>query len=555
MKKLNSDKDVSRIRIEGNIPFVNSDDISLVLVDTPGPNNSRNSDHKETTYKILSESSKAVVLYVLNATQFGTNDDNHLLSIVADSMKVGGKQSRDRFIFVVNKLDEFKKDEDNVESLLQNVRDYLADRGIENPNIYPASALTALDIRTILAESDDDDDDDVYKAKGNVRKLNKNEELHLEKYAPLPTSVMEKINNRLNEAVKKGDLNEQALIHSGIVSIEEAIRMYVMKYAKTAKIKNVADTFTARIESANAFERTKLQIADNKNRSTEIIKSIDSIEAKLKSGEEAKKFKKRIEELDYKKDIEHGVTKILSKSQKMLTDYLSDTKDTNNKLTREEAEDICKEYAELADDILVKEKVYLENLISNAVQKNAKYLLGLYKVKLRDLAKDMNIRDIELDTYNIMSGEIPSYDIESLIVGSSKTEQVKVGETWIENTDKKWYKPWTWFQSSGYYKDIMGDHEYIDKQTLSEQFFAPIEEQLYANSQNSKKYAEEQTKKIKKDFLSKFNDLDKVLKKKLDELKSYATDMEYTEKKLADLKFKLKWLEGIQNRINEILDI
>ena len=47
----------------------------------------------------------------------------------------------------------------------------------------------------------------------------------------------------LSEARANGDANEEALIHTGIVPIEMAIRMYVQKYAKTAKIKNIVDTF------------------------------------------------------------------------------------------------------------------------------------------------------------------------------------------------------------------------------------------------------------------------------------------------------------------------
>lgn len=259
MERLNSNPMVSKIRTEGNIPFVTSEDVALVLVDTPGPNNSRDPEHRAATYRMLSESSKTVVLYIMNATQLAVDDDNNLLSHVAESMKVGGKQSRDRFIFVVNKLDDFKKGEDSIDAALQKVRDYLADNGIENPNIYPASALTALNIRTILAESDDDDDDDVYEAKGKVRKFNRNEEMHFEKYAPLPASVRGHIANRLAEAVKNGDVNEQALIHSGVVPVEEAIRMYVRKYAKTAKIKNIVDTFITRIESAHTFETTSIE--------------------------------------------------------------------------------------------------------------------------------------------------------------------------------------------------------------------------------------------------------------------------------------------------------
>ena len=78
METMNQDPNVSKIRIEGNIPFVSSDDVSLVLVDTPGPNNSRDPEHKAATYRMLSESSKAVVLYILNATQLAVNDDYNL---------------------------------------------------------------------------------------------------------------------------------------------------------------------------------------------------------------------------------------------------------------------------------------------------------------------------------------------------------------------------------------------------------------------------------------------------------------------------------------------
>ena len=181
MERLNANPDVARIHIEGDIPFVKAkDDVALVLVDTPGPNNARDPEHRAATFRMLSESSKTLVLYIMNATQLAVDDDNNLLSHVAESMKVGGKQSRDRFIFVLNKLDDFKKGEDSVESAIKKVREYLADNGIENPNIYPASALTALNIRTILAQSNDEDEDEVYDAKGKVRKFNRNEEMHFE---------------------------------------------------------------------------------------------------------------------------------------------------------------------------------------------------------------------------------------------------------------------------------------------------------------------------------------------------------------------------------------
>lgn len=551
MERLNSNPSVSRIKTEGNIPFVTAEDVSLVLVDTPGPNNSRDPEHRAATYRMLSESSKAVVLYIMNATQLAVDDDNNLLGYVADSMKVGGKQSRDRFIFVVNKLDDFKKGEDSIDAALQKVKDYLADNGIENPNIYPASALTALNIRTILAESDDDDDDDVYEAKGKVRKFNRNEEMYFERYAPLPASVRGQIANRLDEAIKNGDVNEQALIHSGVVPVEEAIRMYVRKYAKTAKIKNIVDTFITRIESAHTFESTRQQISRNEAQKKAIVERIESIEEKLKSGEEAKKFKNQIEKANYDKEIAEIADKVITEAQKKITKHLGDAK---NKLTRQEAEEVCEEFARFADNLQAEVQVRLEELILNNVQKNAIELLEIYKRKLAELVKEVSIADVEIDPFKMMIGEIPT-DTSSLISESSKTERIKTGEKWVANTSKKWYKPWTWFQERGHFEDIMEDREYIDGQNLAGKFFAPIEETLYENSVAAVEYAKEQTRNIKKDFAGKFEELDRVLQKKLDELKACATDEKLAEEKLADSKRKLEWLEDIQGRVNAILDI
>lgn len=99
MVRLNNDENVSVIKTAGNIPFVSSEDVSLVLIDTPGPNNARDPEHKRVQSEFLNKSSKSLVLYIMEGT-FGSDDDNALLQRVADSMKVGGKQSKDRFIFI-----------------------------------------------------------------------------------------------------------------------------------------------------------------------------------------------------------------------------------------------------------------------------------------------------------------------------------------------------------------------------------------------------------------------------------------------------------------------
>ena len=423
MEKLNSNPDVSKIRAEGNIPFVSSEDVSLVLVDTPGPNNSRDPEHRAATYRMLSESSKAVVLYILNATQLAVNDDYNLLSHVADSMRVGGKQSRDRFIFVVNKLDEFKKGEDSVDAAIAKVRDYLKDNGIENANIYPASALTALNIRTILAESDDDDDDEVYEAKGKVRKFNKNPEMHFETKAPLTPSVRGQLELKLAEARSDGDAKSEALIHCGIVPIEMAIQMYVQKYAKTAKIRNIVDTFSKRLESAKSFETTKQEIAENQDKHKEILANIEVIERKRASGEEAKKFKARIDKINYDAEIKKLANDIVKAAQKKVTEQLSSAED---RMSEKEAKQVCERFSRFAENLRAEIQVKLEELIANHVSKNANDLLEEYRSKIAELAQEVNIGGIAIDPFEIMKGSIDSLSDINVIMSEAEKEE----KTW-----------------------------------------------------------------------------------------------------------------------------
>ena len=124
MERLNADENVSVIKVTGNIPFVSAEDVSLVLIDTPGPNNSRDPEHKKVQSEFLNKSSKSLVLYIMEGT-FGSDDDNSLLQRVSDSMKVGGKQSKDRFIFVVNKMDDRRKEDGDTAQTLERIRTYV----------------------------------------------------------------------------------------------------------------------------------------------------------------------------------------------------------------------------------------------------------------------------------------------------------------------------------------------------------------------------------------------------------------------------------------------
>ncbi len=163
---------------------------------------------------------------------------------------------------------------------------------------------------------------------------------------------------------------------------------------------------------------------------------------------------------------------------------------------------------------------------------------------------------INIDPFQLLKGEISSTtNVDSLVAKSLKVETVKVGQKWINNDNKKWYKFWTWFDEKGYYEDIMEDREYIDANELAKKFFAPLQNQLLKNGDNAIKYANEQASLIKKAFEEKFDELDNVLNMKLVELEECATDSLNVEKIIEEASKRLNWLKNIQTRIQTILDI
>lgn len=555
MERLNADEKVSLIKIAGNIPFVSSEDVSLILIDTPGPNNSRDPEHKKVQSEFLNKSSKSLVLYIMEGT-FGSDDDNALLQRVADSMKVGGKQSKDRFIFVVNKMDDRRKEDGDTSLTLDRVRTYLKAHGITNPNLFPAAALPALNIR-LMNNGTEIDEDTFDETEMKVRKLNRNDSLHFEQYASLPASIRGDIQTRLYNARSSGDANAEALIHTGVVSIEAAIRQYVQKYAKTAKIKNIVDTFMHKLDEVGCFEMTKQELAKNKEDGERIAHQIAMIRKKVDDVKDAKQFKGAVDDAvikvsdDAKEIIDNIVQKYQAKIRQKIDDLRGEELDMN------EVEDEVSRLSRFATKLEPDFQNDLDELIHENLVKTSNALLQEYKKKLASLTSELDqnaLAGITIDPLKLMAGSfVLANDFSVTNIVQSK--EVEDGKEWVENTDKKWYKPWTWFQESGYFRTKYKTVQYVCANELAQAFFAPIKETVVHNGEMAHKYAIKQSNRIVDSFNKEFAHLDNVLKQKLSELESYATDKSQAEERIKETECRLAWLEKIKSRVASILEI
>lgn len=216
VSKINSDENVSSVMLVKDIHNLRNVGKTIVLVDTPGVNNSGDIRHAERTKKTLDELKQGVIVYILNATQIATNDDELLLQMVIHHVK---KEKFVKILFVLNKIDMLDEEKESVLDTIENAREYIREHGLRDFEIFPLSALTAKTLRMKL----------------NSKKMTKTESRHMEQ-AFLEYKVEEKSTlcfahtyNRSRIQYDMGDylVSEYALRRAiedtGIVEIERSI--------------------------------------------------------------------------------------------------------------------------------------------------------------------------------------------------------------------------------------------------------------------------------------------------------------------------------------------
>ena len=374
-------------------------------------------------------------------------------------------------------------------------------------------------------------------------------------YAPLPASIKKMIEDELEEAEQSKDYGVQALIHTGIVSVEAAIRQYVQKYAKTAKIKNIVDTFIHKLDAAGVLEITKKELASNQDESKKMAKNIAIIRKKMTDADRARKFEKSVDEAVSKVNVEsiEVVDKIILKFQERIQKMIDDARGKEIDVKNSDTE--TKKLERFAKDLEPLFISDLEEMINENLINTGKTLLQEYRNKLASLTDEVedNIT-FAIKPLELMKGNIKSFDdfsTEKFV----KQKKVEDGEEWIWNMNKKWYKPWTWFQEEGYYRTKYKTVQYIDAGSMADEYLRPIQEGLYKNGDFAIEQAEKASEYISGKFRKEFEKLDELLEKMLNELESYALDKEQAEARIKESESRIKWLEEIRHEVESILEI
>ncbi|MBR5656202.1 MAG: dynamin family protein [Prevotella sp.] len=590
---LNDNPNVSTLEIKGPIPFVSTVGMQLVLVDTPGPNNARNKNHEKLTYEMLEDSDKSLVLYILNGEQLGIVDNERLLDYVCKCMKEGGKQSRDRYLFVVNKLDVWKlKEANRIEKKLKEELENLEQRGIYNPCLFPVSSLAALELRT--------DEKDIQALNTFRTRAEMSDSYHFDNYYGFNRLPMV-VKNRLQTILDRGNSDQIIEIHSGIVSIEQAISLYVNKYARTTKIKDLVDSFNIKLNDLAAMENIRKAIREDQIKKAEIERQISVLRRNLSAAKEAKTCTSIIDSLDLtiglKKMVKDNLKEILS----TITTIISTNKGTSVELS--EAKKACEKIDKEFNTSTIQLQVKIDKIIKQSYDEAILKIINEYKKYLDQLNIKTKSQDFVFSPISLVSADLQGLTNANKLIDTYKGTPVDEGKYVTVYRKKKvegdrvesavaggfWG---TLLAGAAFAADCLGgcglatalvtgaglgiaggaaagsdDHEeevpeqewqqkmvtYVNMADLVTNYFMPRQKALTKLPNKVVAYVKDETSKLKDILSSKLDEIDDLVEAKLKELSDSQIANEQTAEDIRKNEEKLMWLEGIQEQINKLI--
>lgn len=88
----------------------------VCIIDTPGVNSAINRNHRKITRKVLKEEMYDKLIYILNANKLGIDEEKGHLLWVSENVP------KEKVVFVLNKLDDFKSVDDSIEESINGVK-------------------------------------------------------------------------------------------------------------------------------------------------------------------------------------------------------------------------------------------------------------------------------------------------------------------------------------------------------------------------------------------------------------------------------------------------
>ena len=550
MKEFNSNGKVTYIDIEGSVPAIPSDKIRLCLRDTPGPNNSRDEKYSRFTNNII-KGTNSVVIFVMNAKQIAIKDDEQLLRTISNEMRQGGKQARDRFIFVINKCDALDEEKgETVDKLLQSVREYLNEFDITEPTLIPTSARMALLIRkNMRGEGLSRNERNTL---NEIKDFIEVKELHFEEFATLTPTVKENLQDKIREySCDEYKREFEALIHTGIPAVEATIAEYIDKYAYPMKVKDAIKDIVNRLDEINMKAEFEKSIAIDKEQLSKVREQIKIAKDKNNQGKYLyDEYKGKINEfkLDSSNESEaqYNVERELNQ---MIRPY-----DGKSKIDKRDADYMVSDFQHRLEDYQRDCECRLNREIENKIFGECKKLLEDYSYLVKSIIDNIEIENFDFNKIRAFD----SIKISNLYDIQCRNEHVRYrSETRVKDNPERrgftgFFKFWKKKQIS--YTVNVEDGIDVDVRAIIVNIMSSFSSSIKRNISDMFKQANDQVEEYKTVFNENIDLLNTEITNILEKLDYDTKESSILEERVKENQTLANWFNEKDKAIRQVLE-
>ncbi len=542
LKQWNQLSDTQLIDIEGNIVAIRErEDVRLVLTDTPGPNNSQDEEHQRTTMGFIQDSKRnPLILYVLNASQLGTNDDRNLLGLVAETMRKGGKQSKDRFIFVINKMDVFDPENgENIPSVLARVNQYLTSNGIHNPLVYPVSANLT---RLIRKPSDRYTRNERGDFNRMAEVFNEEPSMNMLQYMPITARV-----HRALQDKRYSDL----LLSSGLPAVEAMIDEYIDKYNFPHRLKRAYDAMNRAIEVGLNEAELIEQLQQDERTLAHLNEEIMGLQQRQEKGFDTAAYRDKLEREG--KDLPRETELQLAELEAVIGPVIRqlETRFTQQDVTVSIAETRVKEAEEILqfnhrklvnqyeavfsssqeiirDDLHAEYQRYVAEIFQNTESLKLSILESLLKAA-SDISFNLSVKPDDIQEKRVVTG----------------TREV---------SDSNWWNPFSW-GSTKTVRDYSTEN-FVDLEKLWKERVTQIETEFSRLVENARQEIEAGKNRLIEQYVAFMTrEFDLKFAELLSSLNTKTTDRNVRELAIAEAKELRAWINNFKVKLDSTLAV
>ena len=366
----------------------------------------------------------------------------------------------------------------------------------------------------------------------------------------------------IDAGIEASDEDGKVLFYTGIKSIEEAINQYVNKYARTTKVNDLVQSFNGTLDELATVEKIEEAIRNDKSKKAELEKQIVQIQKNIETARQAKTVSSKIDGINLTDKVEKKVTDRMNAIRNQISSIISSQ---SNKVEKSEARKQCVELEKRCKALPAQINAQITGLLNETYKETLHSIIEEYKKYLSDLNLGIGTNALSFNPISLVMGSLN--DLSGIIEENTvtKDESYTVKESYQKRVEGGFLRQAASFLTFG----LIDDHtyetayrdkriekyvDYVDMEEVASDYLQPIQKKLEEIKKQTVKHALDETNRLKEFLKKELVKIDNLLDEKLRSLYQIEDDSKATAAEIKRKEDNLKWLEGIQERVDSLIE-